>query len=98
MAGDADISSREASCRAALAKVGLALRQAGGGYQVVDASTQEAVAGQQGPDGYSMSLDEVEDYTVMRFWAKGRPDRTEQVKQVKEWSGWKPGSRRPGDA
>jgi hypothetical protein len=72
MAEADEISSREASCRTVLARVGLGLRKSGGGYQVVNASTHEPVAGWQGPDGGSMSLSDVEDYAFMAVRTQGR--------------------------
>jgi hypothetical protein len=92
MAEDDEISSREANLRSVLGKVGLALRRSGGGYQVVDASTLKAVAGAQGPNGYSMSLKDAEDYAVMAFWAQGKAGRQEQLPRAVEIAGWDPTS------
>jgi len=90
VAGADEVRSREANCRTVLAKLGLAVRKSGGGYQVVRASTLEAVAGRQGPDGYSMSLDDVEGYAVMAVWAKGRADGPAQLAQAAKLAGWAP--------
>lgn len=96
MAGDDDISSREGYVRKALAKMGLELRKSGGGYQIVDASTLKAVAGAQGPDGYSMSLGDIEDYTALAFWAHRKAERREQLAQAAKMAGWDPNSPHPG--
>jgi hypothetical protein len=96
MAEDDEISRREANMRTTLERIGLALRKSGGGYQVVDASTLQAVAGGQSPNGYSMSLKDAEDFAVMAFWAHGKAGRQEQLAQAIEVAGWDPDSPHPG--
>jgi hypothetical protein len=95
MADDDEIS-REGNLRTALERIGLTLRKSGGGYQVVDAGTLRAVAGAQGPNGYSMSLKDAEDFAVMAFWAHGKAGRQEQLAQAIEVAGWDPDSSHPG--
>ena len=90
MAGADEIGSREAKCRTVLARLGLALHQSGGGYQVVGASTLEAVAGRQGRDGGSMSLNDVEGYAILAVWAEGRAGGQEQLRQAAVLAGWAP--------
>jgi len=96
MAEDDRSSEREANLRTVLGRFGLALRESGGGYQVVDASTMEAVAGAQGPNGYSMSLKDAEDFAVMAVWAYGKPGRREQLEEAIRTAGWDPASPHAG--
>ena len=96
MAEDDRISRREANLHTVLGRFGLALRKSGGGYQVVDAGTLKAVAGAQGPDGYSMSLQDAEDFGFMAIWAHGKVGREEQLERAKKMAGWDPDSPHPG--
>jgi hypothetical protein len=96
MAEDDRISRREANLDTVLGRFGLALRKSGGGYQVVDAGTLKAVAGAQGPAGYSMSLEDAEDFGFMYVWAHRKAGRAEQVERAIKIAGWDPDSPHPG--
>jgi NAD dependent epimerase/dehydratase family enzyme len=96
MAENERTSEREANIRTVLGRIGLALRESGGGYQVVDASTLKAIAGSEGHGGYSMSLKDAEDFTLMATWAHGKPGREEQLRQGTEMAGWNPDSPHAG--
>ena len=84
MAETDGIESREANCGAVLANHGLTLRKSRDGYQVVNASTGEAVAG-------PMSLDSVEFYAIMAVRGEGRPGGLAEAAQAAEMAENLPG-------